>query len=125
MKTTFLILIAFLSLTSCSSDDDNMESIEQPHIVEFTTGTLVGSVTVTLSTTIQFEDGTEFVVNSNFDYDNYNVSVDIPVNAVSFVLDYYIEDSSESEMRFYGATNGNVIHQETINQLEYIYEYSF
>ncbi|PWI29757.1 hypothetical protein DI383_08335 [Flavobacteriaceae bacterium LYZ1037] len=129
MKNTFLVLIAILSLTACSSDDDNQEEQEQPisqsHIVEFTTGTLDSWVTVILTTIITLEDGTQSTINSDFDYTLNIVSVEIPVNAASFELDFYIEDSSEAQMRFYGAVDDTTVYQETINQQSYQYQYSF
>lgn len=129
MKNTFLTLIAILSLVACSSDDDNQEQpqqeISQSHIVEFTTGTLESWVSVSLTTTLTLEDGSESTINSDFDYTENMVSVEIPENTASFELDFYIEDSSEAQMRFYGSVEDNTVHQETINQQSFQYQYTF
>ncbi|TVZ47965.1 hypothetical protein JM82_2595 [Olleya sp. Hel_I_94] len=124
----FLTLIAILSLVACSSDDENQgeeQQISQSHIVEFTTGTLESWVSVGLTTILTLEDGTESTINSDFDYTQNIVSIEIPENAVSFELEFYIEDSSQVEMRFYGFLDGINVHQETINQQSYQYQYTF
>ena len=46
-------------------------------------------------------------------------------NTTSFELDFYIEDSSQVEMQFYGSVDNTSVHQETINQQDYQYQYSF
>ena len=127
MKNIFLALIAILSFSACSSDDSNEEqhTTSQSHIIEFTTGTLQDFVSVSLVTMITLEDGTESTINSDFDYTQNIVSVEIPENTASFQLDFYIEDSSEAQMRFYGSVDENTVHQETINQQNYQYQYSF
>ncbi|WP_145004547.1 hypothetical protein [Olleya sp. Hel_I_94] len=128
MKNMFLTLIAILSLVACSSDDENQgeeQQISQSHIVEFTTGTLESWVSVGLTTILTLEDGTESTINSDFDYTQNIVSIEIPENAVSFELEFYIEDSSQVEMRFYGFLDGINVHQETINQQSYQYQYTF
>jgi len=127
MKNIFLILIAILSFTACSSDDEvqQPQSIIQSHVVEFTTGTLELWVSVILTTTLTFEDGTQATINSNYDYSTQVVSVEIPENTASFELDFNIENSSQVEMRFYGSVDNTTVHQETINQQNYQYQYSF
>jgi len=127
MKNTFLALIAIFTFLSCSSDDSEQQEqpISQSHIVEFTTGTLQAWVSVSLTTTLTFEDGSQSTINSDFDYANNIVSVEIPENTTSFELDFYIEDSSQAEMRFYGSVNDVNIHQETISQQSYQYQYTF
>ncbi|WP_412985635.1 hypothetical protein [Pontimicrobium sp. IMCC45349] len=126
MKKAFLTLIAILSLVACSSDDnEEQQPISQSHIVEFTTGTLEAWVSVSLTTTLTFEDGSESTVNSDFDYDNNIVTVNIPENTASFELDFYIEDSSQANMRFYGSNDDVTVHQETISQQNFQYQYSF
>lgn len=127
MKNTFLTLIAILSFVACSSDDNEaqQETISQSHIVEFTTGTLQAWVSVGLTTTLTFEDGTQSTINSDFDYALNIITVEIPENTASFDLDFYIEDSSQAEMRFYGSVDDINVHQETINQQSYQYQYSF
>lgn len=126
MKNASLLLILFLSLTACSSDDnENQQQISQPYVVEFTTGVLQDWVSVSLTTTLTFEDGTQSTIDSNFDYDEYSVNVEIPENTASFELDFYIEDGSETQMRFYGTIDNENVHQETINQQDYQYQYSF
>mgnify|MGYP000368513455 CR=1 FL=1 len=128
MKKVSLLLIVFLSLISCSSDDNEnqpQQPISQSHILEFTTGTLELWVSVILTTTLTFEDGTQATINSEYDYNTQIVSVEIPENTTSFELDFYIEDSSEAQMRFYGSVDGVNVHQETISQQDYQYQYSF
>lgn len=128
MKKTFLLLIAIFAFTACSSGDDNQEEeqqISQSHIVEFTTGTLESWVSVGLTTTLTLEDGTESTINSDFDYTQNIVSVEIPENTASFELEFYIEDSSQAEMRFYGSVDDVTNHQETINQQTFLYQYTF
>ncbi len=128
MKNTFLLLIAIFAFTACSSDNDNQEEeqqISQSHIVEFTTGTLESWVSVGLTTTLTLEDGTESTINSDFDYTQNIVSVEIPENTASFELEFYIEDSSQAEMRFYGSVDNVNVYQESINQQSYQYQYTF
>ena len=127
MKNIFLTLIAILSLVACSSDDNEIQQqpIVQSHVVEFRTGTLEAWVSVILTTTLTFEDGTQATINSDYDYNTQVVSLEIPENTASFELDFYIEDSSQVEMRFYGSVDNTSVHQETISQLDYQYQYSF
>ncbi len=128
MKNIFLTLIAIFAFTACSSDDDNqgeVQQISQSHIVEFTTGTLESWVSVGLTTTLTLEDGSESTINSDFDYTQNIVSVEIPENTISFELEFYIEDSSQAEMRFYGSVDNVNVHQETINQQSFQYQYTF
>tara|TARA_R110002049_G_scaffold93391_3_gene230896 strand:- start:3950 stop:4339 length:390 start_codon:yes stop_codon:yes gene_type:complete len=128
MKNIFLALIAIFAFTACSSDDDNQGEelqISQSHIVEFTTGSLENWVSVGLTTTLTLEDGTESTINSDFDYVQNIVSVEIPENTASFELDFYIEDSSEVQMHFYGSVDNITIHQASINQQSFQYQYSF
>ncbi|NRR91394.1 hypothetical protein HSX10_07440 [Winogradskyella undariae] len=128
MKNTFLLLIAIFAFTACSSDDDNQEEeqqISQSHIVEFTTGALEDWVSVGLTTTLTSDDGTESTISSDFDYTQNIVSVEIPENTVSFELEFYIEDSSQAEMRFYGSVDNVNVHQESINQQSFQYQYTF
>tara|TARA_R110002111_G_scaffold152298_1_gene218878 strand:- start:571 stop:960 length:390 start_codon:yes stop_codon:yes gene_type:complete len=128
MKNTFLILIAILAFTACSSDDDNQgeeQQISQSHIVQFTTGALEDWVSVGLTTTLTSDDGTESTISSDFDYTQNIVSVEIPENTVGFELEFYIEDSSQAEMRFYGSVDSVNVHQESINQQSFQYQYTF
>jgi len=127
MKNTFLALIAILLFTACTSDDDEpqQETITQSHIVEFSTGELELWVSVYATTILTFEDGTESTINTDFDSTENKLSVEIPDNTASFLLDFYIEDSSEVQMRFYGSVDDSTVHQETINQQSYQYQYSF
>ncbi|KIX20732.1 hypothetical protein SY27_12655 [Flavobacterium sp. 316] len=127
MKNTFLALIALLAFTGCSKDDDDKQEqqFSQSHVVEFTTGTLQDWVSVYATTTLTLEDGSESTINSDFDYTANKLTVLIPENTASFELEFYIEDSSQAEMRFYGAINNNTVHQETINQQTYQYQYTF
>ena len=128
MKNTFLILIAILAFTACSSDDDNQgeeQQISQSHIVQFTTGALEDWVSVGLTTTLTLDDGTQSIISSDFDYTQNIVIVEIPENTVSFELEFYIEDSSQAEMRFYGSVDSVNVHQESINQESFQYQYTF
>jgi hypothetical protein len=127
MKNTFLALIALLTFTACSKDDDNQEQkqVNQSHVIEFTTGALQSWVSVYATTTLTFDDGSQSTINSDFDYTLNKLLVLIPENTASFDLEFYIEDSSQAEMRFYGTVNDNTVHQETINQQTYQYQYTF
>ena len=123
MKNTFFILIAILAFTACSSDDDNQgeeQQISQSHIVQFTTGALEDWVSVGLTTTLTLDDGTQSIISSDFDYTQNIVIVEIPENTVSFELEFYIEDSSQAEMRFYGSVDSVNVHQESINQKNFV-----
>lgn len=97
----------------------------QAHKVEFTTGVLNSWVSVTLTTIIDSEDGTQTTVNSNFNYTNNIISVNIPENTRHFKLVFYIEDSSTAHVKFYNIENNSIIHEETISKQEYNYEYTF
>lgn len=126
MNKPILLLIAILAFTACSSDDDNeQQPIIQSHIVEFSTGTIEDYVSVILTTTLYFEDGTESVIYSDFDPVQNVVSVEIPENTSSFELEFYIEDSSQCQMRFYGLLDNVTLHEETISQQMFQYQYSF
>ncbi|NRD18615.1 hypothetical protein HNV08_01040 [Winogradskyella eckloniae] len=128
MKNIFLALIAIFVFTACSSDDDNQgeeQQISQSHIVEFTTGSLESWVSVGLTTTLTLEDGTESTINSDFDYTQSIVSVEIPENTANFELDFYIEDSSQTEMRFFGSVDNVNVYEETISQQNFQYQYIF
>lgn len=111
-----------------SSYEDEVEELPastQLHIVEFKTGTLDAWVSVSLTTKLTFGDGTISTINSDFDRTQNIVSVEIPVNTANFEIDFYIEDSSQAEMRFYNSVDAITVHQETINKQNYQYQYSF
>jgi len=91
------------------------------HIVEFKTGTLDSWVSVSLTTNLTFGDETKSAINSNFDSTQNMVNVEIPVNTANFEIDFYIEDSSQVEMRFYNSVDDITVEQETINQQSYEY----
>lgn len=97
----------------------------QLHMVEFKTGTLDTWVSVSLTTKLTLADGTKSTINSNFDSTQNIINVEIPVNTANFEIDFYIEDSSQVEMRFYNSVDNANVHQETISKQSYQYQYSF
>lgn len=126
MKKVLLVLIAILSFTACSSDDETeQEAITQTHIVEFATGTLQAWVSVYATTKLTFEDGTQSTLNTDFNSTENKLIVEMPEKTASFILDFYIEDSSKTQIRFYGSVDDVTLHQETINKRNYQYQYSF
>ncbi|WP_438710735.1 hypothetical protein ACSTS3_18645 [Aquimarina muelleri] len=126
MKKIFLLLIAILSFTACSNDDSKeQQPISQSHIVGFTTETLQAWVSISLTTTLTFKDGTQSTIDSDYDSTQNTISVEIPEDVVSFELDFYIEDSSEAQMRFYGSVDDTTIHQETTTGQLFEYQYIF
>ena len=104
---------------------EQLSASTQLHKVEFKTGTLDTWVSVSLSTKLTSSDGTESTRNSEFDRTQNIVSVEIPIGTAKFEIDFYIEDSSQAEMRFYNSVDNVDVHKETVNQQSFKYQYSF
>jgi uncharacterized protein YcfL len=127
MKKVFLLLSLIVICTGCSSDDNQNQVpvVLQSHILEFKTGTLEQWVSVDLNTIVNLQDGSVETLQSTYNYDAKIISVEIPSDATSFTTEFYIEDGSETKMRFYGSLKNNIIHEATINQKNYNYDYNF
>ena len=105
---------------------ENQKGTNDIHRIEFKTGTLEGWVSVYATTIVNFADGTQTTINSNHDDPNNILIVEIPVNATSFEIDYYIENYSTVEMEFYNVATSSILHQETFTaQMNYEYNYAF
>jgi ligand-binding sensor domain-containing protein len=105
---------------------NNSQGTSDVHKIEFSTGILESWVSVFATTIVHFSDGTETTIYSDHNYSTNILTVEIPLNATSFQLQYYIEDSSSVDMSFYNANTNNVIYQETFSgQMEFQYDYSF
>ena len=105
---------------------DGQKVATQPYIVEFTTGQLEAYVSVFATATIYFANGTKSRIDSELDRDTNTLSVEIPEDAFRFELEFYIEDSSQVEMKFYSKNDNEIFHEETINQQQtFNYNYIF
>lgn len=105
---------------------NNSIGISDMHKIEFTTGVLESWVSVFATTTVNFSDGTEITINSDHDYLTNKLTIDIPINATDFQIDYYIEDSSSVDMVFFNTNTNELVHQETFSeQLDFSYNYTF
>lgn len=115
----------YVRLGSDGEVEDEQEPKGDPYIVEFETGELEGYVSVGLTINLLFQNGTKNTIDPSFDRDQYEVSAEIPRNTSKFQLEFYIEDGSEAKMTFYDSENDEIIHQETVNQKDFEYQYSF
>lgn len=105
---------------------DGQKVATQPYLVEFTTGQLEEYVSVFATTTVYFANGTKSQIDSELDRDTDTLQVEIPEDVFRFETEFYIEDSSQVEMRFFGKNDDRVIHEETISQQQiFDYEYIF
>ena len=105
---------------------DGQKVATQPYIVEFTTGQLEAYVSVFATTTVYFANGTKSQIDSELDRDTNTLQVEIPEDVFRFETEFYIEDSSQVEMRFYSKNNGEVVYEETFSERQvYNYQYIF
>ncbi len=98
---------------------------EELHKVEFTATQSSPAVSIFATTTVTYFDGSEEVINSEFDSQNNILIVDIPIGVVSFELEFYIEDSSPASMIFYNAGTSEVIIEEETSGQVYELNYTF
>ncbi len=108
----------------------NTENIQKGtddiHKIEFTTGVLQNWVSVYATTVVQFADGTQATIESSHDYSTNKLQVEIPVNATSLLINYYIEDASMVEMKFYNvATNETVSEGTFSNNMDFEFGHTF
>lgn len=106
---------------------NNQQGTNSIHKIEFSTGTLQGWVSVFATTIVNFANGTQTTINSNHNYSTNILTIEIPINAINFQIDYYIEDPSVSvNMNFYNLSNNNIIHQEIFSgTMNKEYDYVF
>lgn len=105
---------------------NNYQGTSDIHRIEFTTGILEGWVSVFATTLVHFSDGTETTIYSNHDSSINKLTIDIPINATDFQIDYYIEDASSVDMVFFNTNTNDMVHQETISgQIDFNYDYTF
>ena len=105
---------------------NNSQGTSDIHRIEFTTGVLESWVSVFATTLVNFSDGTETTINSNHDSSTNKLTIDIPINATDFQIDYYIEDSSSVDMVFFNTNTNDIVHQETFSgQMDFNYDYTF
>lgn len=126
IKITILVLLTVITLFGCSNSNTEDETqTSQAHKFEFTTGVLATSVSVGLTTIIDYEDGTQDAIESEFNRTTNFIGIDLPENVVHFKANFYIEIPTEVNIKFYGVEDNTIIHQE-INVIEtFEYEYSF
>lgn len=123
-KVAMFAIVAILAI-SCSSDEDTSRLASGDNFkVEFLTGDVGEAVTVGLSTTITYQNNSQETIVSEYSYNLNKVIVYIPENAKSFSCSYFIEDSSQTDIRLY-APSGALLDQEDINQQNYTYSYTF
>jgi hypothetical protein len=127
MKKIILLLSLIITSVGCSSDDNanQIPVVLQSHILEFKTGPLEQWVSLDLNTIVNLQDGSVETLQPTYNSDSRIISVEIPADATSFTTEFYIEDGSETKMRFYGSLKNNIIHEATINQKNYNYQYNF
>lgn len=107
-------------------DTSNSQGTSDVYKIEFSTGVLEGWVSVGATTLVHFADGTETTINSNHDYTTNVLTIEIPINATDFQIEYYIEDSSSVDMVFYNSNTSNIVNQETFSgQMNFNYNYTF
>lgn len=104
---------------------EDQKVTEQTYLVEFATGELEDWVSVFAETTIYNADGTKTELNTEVDRETKTLKVEIPEDVYRFDIMFYIEDASQVEMKFYGEDDGEVLHQETINQQTFEFSYVF
>lgn len=106
---------------------NNQQGTNSIHKIEFSTGTLQSWVSVHATTIVNFANGTQTTINSNHNRSTNILTIEIPINAINFQIDYYIEDPSVSvNMNFYNLSNNNIIHQEIFSKTrDKEYDYVF
>jgi ligand-binding sensor domain-containing protein len=104
----------------------NSQGTSDVHKIEFSTGVLQNWVSVYATTLVHFADGTNTTINSNQDPTTNLLTIEIPINAVDFQTEYYIEDASTVTMNFYNSITNSIVHQETFSgQPFFNYNYTF
>ena len=106
---------------------NNQQGTNSIHKIEFSSGTLQSWVSVFATTIVNFTNGTQTIINSNHNYSTNILTIEVPINAINFQIDYYIEDPSVSvNMKFYNLSNNNIIHQEIFSgTMNKEYDYVF
>lgn len=97
------------------------------HKIEFSTGTLQSWVSVFATTIVNFANGTQTTIKSNHNYSTNFLTIEIPINAINFQIDYYIEDPKVSvNLNFFNLSNNEVIHKEIFSgTMNKEYDYVF
>ncbi|CAM3572789.1 hypothetical protein [Zobellia roscoffensis] len=98
---------------------------EQPYLIEFKTGELAEYVSVFATMHLYDSEGVKSTVYKDINRETKTLTLQVPENIYRVELEFYIEDASTVEMKFYGTNDENTIHEETINDQEYTYEYIF
>lgn len=125
MKKILLLLVLTIFTVSCSTDDSSSRNSSSNYSVEFKTVNLPSAVTVTLQTTVNLQDNSQIVIDSDYDSNLDLIKVDLPNNTKSFQCEYYIEDGSATTMKFKDNINNVLVHQSNITQQTYVYTYVF
>ena len=125
MKKILLLLVLTIFTVSCSTDDSSSRNSSSNYSVEFKTIDLPSAVTVTLQTTVNLQDNSQIVIDSDYDSNLDLIKVDLPNNTKSFQCEYYIEDGSATTMKFKDNINNVLVHQSNITQQTYVYTYVF
>ena len=125
MKKIILLLVLTIFTVSCSTDDSSSRNSSSNYSVEFKTIDLPSAVTVTLQTTVNLQDNSQIVIDSDYDSNLDLIKVDLPNNTKSFQCEYYIEDGSATTMKFKDNINNVLVHQSNITQQTYVYTYVF
>lgn len=104
---------------------DGQKVTGQSYFLEFKTGELEDYVSVYATANLYNSDGTKTTIAEDVNRETKTLIIEVPEDIFRFELEFYIEDSSTVQMKFYGMNDGKVIHEETINQQEFNYKYIF
>jgi len=129
MKKTFLALIAILSLVACSSDDDSQEQNEPNNLnlsykLVYTTQHLDPSIQVYAGTTIDYYDGTFEFIHTDYDMEANTVTIETELGPTKIETNFYIQNGTEVDIVL-SDSNGNVIDELTIHEVNHNYVYEF
>ncbi len=104
----------------------NIQASNDIHKIEYTTGAIEAWVSIYAEATVYLADDTQITVTSEHNYTNNILTLEIPKNATSIQVDYYIEDPSVSvEMNFYNEYTQEIVAQETFSgENDYQYTYA-
>ena len=124
MKKVLLLFMTTLMM-SCSIDDVQERSSErQSYTLVYTTQNLEEYVTVYAGTKINYEDSSIEFINSEYDLVTNTVTIQTRPGPINIDSNFYIENGTEVSIILYDS-EGAVITEQTITQVNYNFTYEF
>lgn len=104
----------------------NIQASTDKHKITYATGIIESWVSIYAEAIVYFADNTQTSVTAEHNYTENVLTLEIPKNATSIQVDYYIEDPSVVvEMTFYNDFTQDIVAQETFSgENDYQYNYA-